>query len=80
MKLTDTSEAGLEKLICTALTGSSCQSGESGSRVAEQRPPYGGAGYFCGDSGDYDRDYCVDLYQLMVFMKDTQPEIASALD
>ena len=80
MKLTDTSEAGLEKLICTALTGNPCQSGESGSRVAEQRPPYGGAGYFCGDPGDYDREYCVDLYQLMVFLKDTQPEIASALD
>ncbi len=77
---TDTSEAGLERLICRALTGSPCEPGRSGSHIAEQREPYGGAGYFCGDPADYDREYCVDLFQLTVFLKDSQPEIAAELD
>ncbi|APF19712.1 Restriction endonuclease, type I, EcoRI, R subunit/Type III [Caldithrix abyssi DSM 13497] len=77
---TDTSERGLERLICTALTGSPCEPGRSGSLVAEPVAPYGGAGYFCGDPEDYDREYCIDLFQLTVFLKDTQPEIASELD
>ncbi len=77
---TDTSERGLERLICTALTGSPCEPGSSGSHIAEQRESYSRAGYFCGDPEDYDREYCVDLFQLTVFLKDTQPEIASELD
>jgi len=77
---TDTSEAGLERLICTALTGSSCEPGASGSKVAEKKAPYGGVGYFPGDPEDYNREYCVDLFQLSTFLKETQPEIAAELD
>ena len=55
MKRTDTSEAGLERLICTALTGSACAPRPAGtpSVVAEPAPPpYGGVGYVCGDPAD----------------------------
>jgi type I restriction enzyme R subunit len=75
---TDTSERGLERLICTALTGAPCDPTVAG--VAEPTPPYGGAGYRCGRPGDYDREYCVDLVQLRAFLEATQPTTAEALD
>ena len=37
------------------------------------------AGWIAGSSGDYDREYCVDLPQLTAFLRDTQPDIAEAL-
>ena len=45
---TDTSERGLERLICAALTGSPCEPGAaSGGTVREPRPEYGGSGWVC---------------------------------
>jgi type I restriction enzyme R subunit len=82
MKPTDTSEAGLETLICRALTGSDCTPRPTGAPavVAETASPYGGAGWLSGDPADYDREYCVDLVQLAAFLRSTQPEVAEALD
>ena len=75
---TDTSERGLERLICTALTGHSCDPPKDG-RVAETHSGYGGVGWSCGSSHDYDREFCVDRIQLVAFLRDTQPEVAEAL-
>jgi len=74
---TDTTERGLERLICTALTGHPCdppQPGEIHDRTAAF-----GAGWICGDSDDYNREYCVDLAQLSAFLQETQPETAESL-
>ena len=70
---TDTSERGLERLICTALTGESCDPAPEG--MVRERPATYGAGWLCGDPRDYDREYCVDLAQLSSFLQETQPEI-----
>ena len=76
---TDTSERGLERLICTALTGAPCDPGTGG--VAEPALAYSGGGnYTCGRPEDYDREYCVDLAQLRAFLEATQPDAAAALD
>ena len=74
----DTSERGLERLICTALTGSPCDPLPAGA--AHERPPTYGAGWACGDPRDYDREYCVDLAQLSAFLHTTQPDAAKPLD
>ncbi|GMV21833.1 MAG: hypothetical protein AMXMBFR57_17820 [Acidimicrobiia bacterium] len=76
---TDTSERGLERLICTALTGAACDAGGTPVEVRE-RPAVYGAGWICGDPNDYDREYCVDLVQLSHFLQVTQPETAGTLD
>jgi len=78
---TDTSEAGLERLICKALTGSDCAPRPAGvpAVVAEPLAPYGGAGWLPGDPADYDREYCVDPVQLTAFLQATQPEVAETL-
>ena len=75
---TDTSERGLERLICTALTGHPCDPPQSGA-LAEAPAAYGGVGWICGDPNEYDREYCVDLAQLAAFLHETQPEEAEAL-
>ena len=75
---TDTSERGLEALICTALTGQPCDP-PSGPTVGEPRAGYGGVGWSPGNYHDYDRGYCVDLVQLTAFLHATQPEAAQAL-
>ena len=78
---TDTSERGLERLICTALTGAPCDPGTSQTDVVrEPGASYGGSGWFCGDPNDFDREYCVDLAQLSAFLRETQPEATEALD
>lgn len=79
---TDTSERGLERLICTALTGSACEPRPVGAPavVAEPPAPYGDIGYLPGDPADYDREYCVDRVQLTAFLRATQPEAAGVLD
>jgi len=76
---TDTSERGLERLICTALTGAPCDPTQPGA-VREPTPTYGGSGWICGDPAAYDREYCVDLAQLRAFLRATQPKAAEALD
>ena len=77
---TDTSERGLERLICTALTGSPCdaalaQAGPESDAAAAA----GGAGWICGDPDDYDREYTVDLAQLLAFLIETQPDVFKGL-
>jgi len=81
MKRTDTSEAGMETLICRALTGSDCVSWPAGTPpvVAEPLAAYGSAGWLPGAPADYNREYCVDLVQLSAFLKATQPEVAETL-
>ncbi len=82
MKPTDTREAGLETLICQALSGSDCEPRPAGTPavVAETPEPYGGVGWLPGDPADYDREYCVDLVQLAAFLRSTQPEVVEAFD
>ena len=75
---TDTSERGLERLICIALAGHPCEPPQEG-RAAEPRPGYGGVGWSGGNSHDYDREFCVDRVQFAAFLKATQPEEAEGL-
>ena len=75
---TDTSEAGLERLICTTLAGHPCDPPPAGALI-EPRAAYGGVGWSPGSHHDYDREYCVDLVQLAAFLRATQPEAAEAL-
>ena len=76
--VTDTSEKGLEELICTALAGHSCD--------PKQQPPSSpapsntGCGWIGGNWHDYDRSFCVDLPQLSAFLHATQPSIVESLD
>ena len=75
---TDTSERGLERLICTALTGHSCDPPREG-HVAEVPRGKDGAGWMGGAPNDYDREFCVDRVQIEAFLKATQPEVAESL-
>ena len=75
---TDTSERGLERLICTALTGHPCDPLLPGE--VRERPATYGAGWIGGATEAYDREYCVDLVQLSAFLRETQPKAAEALD
>ena len=75
---TDTSERGLERLICTALAGHPCDP-PKGGKVAEARAGYGGVGWAGGNPHDYDREFCVDRFQVSAFMNATQPEAAESL-
>ena len=81
MTTTDTSEKGLERLICISLTGHPCDPAPmSPGTVREDTPSYGGSGWVGGISDDYDREYYVDLAQLRAFLKATQPRLPEALD
>ena len=75
---TDTSEKGLERLICTALAGHPCDPPPVHT-AAEPRAAYGDVGWSPGSYHDYDREYCVDLVQLAAFLRATQPEVAEVL-
>lgn len=77
--VTDTSEYGLERLICKDLTGDPCDP-SSGETVGEPTAGYGGVGWSAGNPHDYDRDYCLDRVQLTAFLRKTQPELAETLD
>lgn len=66
---TDTSEKGLERLICESLTGAPCDAPRSD--LVGERPASHGAGWICGDPRDYDREFCVDLAQLSAFLRAT---------
>ena len=76
---TDTTERGLESLICQALTGQPCEP-IADDAVADPSAGYGGVGWACGNPRDYDREYCVDLAQLGAFLRATQPRVAESLD
>ena len=75
---TDTTEHGLETLICDALTGA--DSSPAPDDGAHERPPSYGAGWILGDAHDYDREHCLDLAHLSAFLRDTQPVVADSLD
>jgi type I restriction enzyme R subunit len=78
---TDTTEKGLETLICLALTGCDCLPAPGTPHtVAETPEPSGGSGWIPGNSGDYDRDHCLDLRQLAAFLHAGQPRTAAALE
>ena len=64
---TDTSEKGLERLICEALTGAPCDPPQDG--MVRERPAGYGVGWICGDPQDYDREFCVDIAQLSAFLR-----------
>ena len=74
---TDTSEKGLERLICEALTGAPCEPPE-GVGIAERPADYS-VGWMRGDPQDYDRERCVDFAHLSAFLKETQPPSADSL-
>ena len=77
----DTSERGLEQLICVALTGSVCD--PVPVLPDEEREPavlVGDAGWICGNPNDYDREYTVDLVQLLAFLIETQPDAFEGLN
>ena len=76
---TDTSERGLERLICKVLAGHPCDPPRAGT-VSEPPASYGGVRWSCGNPHDYDSKYCVDLVQLSAFLKSTQPEEAALLE
>jgi type I restriction enzyme, R subunit len=79
LSASDTSERGLERLICTALTGAPCDP-DVPANVVQQRPAAYAAGWVCGAAEDFDREYCVDLAQLSAFLRNTQHEVCAALD
>ncbi len=76
---TDTSERGLERLICTALTGAPCEPGVS-ANVVHERPATYAVRWVCGAAEDYEREYCVDLVQIAAFLRETQAKVCDALD
>lgn len=85
MRVSDTSEKGLEDLIVLAMAGT--HTGDSsfaptgpGAALGELPAPFGGTGWILGRSQDYDRQYAVDLAQLSTFLRDTQRRVAEALD
>ena len=75
---TDTTERGLETLICAALAGDPDDKTESGH--AGDRPATYSAGWLHGDTHDFDREFCADLNHLSTFLDLTQPEVAKSLD
>jgi len=77
---TDTSERGLEDLICIAMTGSATTTGQPVKGVQFPSATFGGTGWLLGNSLNYDREYCVDVQQLTDFLTETQPVIAEALE
>ena len=77
---TDTSERGLERLICTSLTGSPCDAAlEPAGLEGDVTSAAGGVGWTCGRPSDYDREYTVDLVQLLAFLVETQPVVFTGM-
>ena len=77
---TDTTERGLEDLICRDLVGESVADSENDESSLNDRAAVFGAGWQMGDSLDYNAEYCVDLVQMTAFLEETQPEVAATLD
>ena len=75
---TDTSERGLEHLICTALAGHPCDPPRE-SRAADPPAGHRGVAWIGGSPHDYDREFCVDRVQLATFLRVTHPEAAESL-
>jgi type I restriction enzyme R subunit len=64
---TDTSERGLEDLICIAMTGRASVAPLLVEGIQSPPESYGGTGWLLGDARDYDRECCVDLVYLGTF-------------
>lgn len=77
---TDTSEKGLENLIVKAMTGRAWPDTAAPDTAATPPAAYGGTGWLNGRSEDYSREWCVDLAQLIAFLRTTQPTLDAALD
>lgn len=79
---TDTSEKGLETLICRTLTGRDCLPGSPEPSVEEVHERCGtyAPGWISGEPGDYNREFCVDLRKLYDFLLETQPKLVPALE
>lgn len=77
---TDTTERGLENLIVTAMTGRAWPEAVAPNTVAEPAASYGGTGWLNGRPEDYLREWCVDLAQLVAFLRTTQPPLEAAFD
>ncbi len=78
----DTSEKGLETLICRALTGRDCFAGSEEPTQEEVHERCGtyAPGWVPGDPKDYNREFCVDLKKLYDFLLETQPKVVPALE
>jgi type I restriction enzyme R subunit len=74
---TDTSEKGLESLICDAMTGGGSLAAATADEVQEEAPGYG---WIAGNPADYEREYAVDLVQIRRFLMVTQPDVATSFD
>ena len=76
--VSDTSERGLEGLICTALMEQACDLRREGKTT---QVPAGScsAGWTSGNAREYDREFSVDRVQLAAFLRATQPEAADQL-
>lgn len=79
MPTTNISEAGLETLIVSTLTGLPPRPDDDPNIVREETA-YGGAGYVLGRARDYDRDHALDTVKLLEFLSATQPDIVRQLD
>jgi type I restriction enzyme R subunit len=77
---TDTSEKGLENLIVTAMTGRPWPDTGVADTAAMVPSAYGGTGWLNGRAEDYSREWCIDLVQLIAFLRTTQPKLDAALD
>jgi type I restriction enzyme R subunit len=79
VKTTDTTEKGLESLIVEAMTG--VPGGVDSTEGGAYKPPtpYGGTGWLLGNAEHYNREYAVDLYELLSFMQTTQGPVFEAL-
>ncbi len=77
---TDTTEKGLESLIVKAMTGLASDAVTPVDAVRKPPVSYGGTGWLLGDPTDYDREHCVDLFQIRAFLSATQPKVTEALD
>jgi len=76
---TDTSEKGLESLIVEAMTGIPGGVHPPGEGAQKPPTPQGGTGWLLGVAQNYDREYAVDLYQLLSFLQTTQAPTYEAL-
>ncbi len=75
---TDMTERGLERMICTVLTGHPCDPKEN--IVYDQAAVYNKSLWLMGSPKDYEREYCVDLVQLKLFLQATQAPSVAAID
>lgn len=82
---TDTTEKGLETLIMRHMTGEDGFHPTGTSSVAETSAESAarkanGSGWFAGHPDDYDRAHCIDVVQLLAFLRATQPETLAKLN